>query len=253
MLFCIPVLPESKASNWELIGTLLNGTLKSIANQSLSRSQVIIAAHTLPPNFDPQGLDITVLQAKWDVNKIAHLPFRDKSRKKYLLGAEVFRRGGGYTMLLDADDRIHRSFVEYVYNENNPNGYIVERGYAYDYLNRIVAPIPGAWPKPFHFYCGSCTVLNLQRNEAEATSDSSIPGWEHAQSLLTINHPKWKEDGKKRGLPFHEFPFHAAMYFQNTSENSHVKIDGKRRSEVEENIEKHQIPLTQEIVDDFAL
>ncbi len=61
-----------------------------------------------------------------------------------LLGA-VRKLGGGYVMMLDADDLVSNRLVEYVLNDKDPHGYIVEVGYAYDWKANLIAPIPGVW------------------------------------------------------------------------------------------------------------
>ena len=249
MFFCIPLLPKAKAHDWNLIGTLLNGTLRSLANQRLQRLEVILAAHDIPNNFDAQGLTITHLEPHWTPESIGDDPYRDKNGKKQLLGAEVGRRGGGYAMILDADDRVSDQLVNYVYRKTNPHGYIASTGYAFDYGNRAIAPLPGAWPKAFHFYCGSCAVWNLTPEELPRSPTDGGPNrWNDLRS-----HVRWFPDSVRAERPLLRFPFPAVAYFQNTGENNHAKVNETRKNEAAVNILANQVPLTPELIREFAL
>jgi hypothetical protein len=249
MIFCIPVLPKAKASNWDDVVALFNGTLRSLQNQTSKDFSVVVGCHDRPELHGAYDFPVTFLQARWPVLPPEAGPYKDKGWKRELLAAEVKRRGGGYFMMLDADDLLHRDFVAHVLREKAPHGYIVEEGYGLDHRNRSVAEIPGAWPKPFHFYCGSCAVLALGPEELPEGVRRTPDG---IFSRLK-SHVHWKQVMLDAGRPLAPFPFRAAAYVLNHGENNHSRVNAGRDDKVEAMMRKGGAPIPDSFLQDFGL
>lgn len=245
MFFCIPLLPRGKAADWALIGRLLDGTLRSLAGQTRGGFEVLLARHELPDGFDDHGVPITHIEADYAPDLSRGSGSRDRGRKKRLMEREVARRGGGYVMSLDADDRVSNRLVAHVEDVADPHGYVAETGWALSYASRQIAPLPGAWPGPFSYYCGSCAVLKVSPDDLE---DRPGAYWRELGS-----HVRWAKRSADAGRPLSPFPFPAVVYLQNTGENNHAKIDSTRKSEAEVVIDAAAVPLTSALVDEFAL
>ena len=133
--FCIPLMPRVNASDWTQVCKVFNQTLRSIANQTNKSFRILLAAQDKPDIAPDLKLEIVHLVPRWKVESDAEGKGRDKRWKRKLLLGTVRKLGGGYVMMLDADDLVSNRLVDYVLNDGDPYGYIVEVGYAYDWMS----------------------------------------------------------------------------------------------------------------------
>lgn len=247
MLFCIPLLPKERSHDWSRVGSLLSDTFRSLANQRSRRFEVLLCAHEVPDNLDTHGVPLHHVAPDWKPDE-QRRPRADKDWKIRLLGAEARRRGGGFVMQLDADDLLSDRLVEHVYAADDPNGYVLDTGYLLDRETGAIAPVPGAWPEPFDFYCGSCAVFrmtpdDLPRDRFEETSRWTTLGGHHF----------WKKRARKAGRPLAPFPFPAAIYVQNNGENLQDRREATRNEFARTCINAAALADTTVIRREFAL
>src|SRR5215218_9237490 len=126
--FCIPLMPKANASDWGQVSKVFNQTLRSLNNQTNRSFQVLLAAQDMPELAPDLKLDIVHLASPWTVDNDIKSKWRDKRWKRTLLLRTVRERGGGYVMMLDADDLVSNRLVDFVLNDGDLNGYIVESG-----------------------------------------------------------------------------------------------------------------------------
>src|SRR5262245_21851349 len=124
--FCIPLLPKANAADWGQVSKVFNQTLRSLANQTNKSFQVLLAAQDMPELAPDLKLDIVHLVPDWSVENVTSAKLRDKRWKRSLLLRAVRERGGGYVMMLDADDLVSNRLVDHVLKDRDPNGYLVE-------------------------------------------------------------------------------------------------------------------------------
>lgn len=249
MLFLIPIKPRAKSRNWQLVEELLNGTLRSLDGQTDQDYEVIICGHERPSIAEFPGMKVRFIEAPWRPREANKDRDQDKWWKKRVLGAAAREHGAGYVMMLDGDDRVSSHLVEHVHRNADPHGYLVKSGYALDYRSAIIAPLPGVWPKTFDQSCGSCAIWKLAPDDLPRTfQDKSANYWDQIRSHRGI-----EQLGIKSGRPLTEVPFPAAVYTQNTGENSHDKVLRDRAAMVAKEIAAHQLPLSDEIVAAFGL
>lgn len=249
MLFLIPIKPRAKARNWPLVEELLNGTLRSLAAQTDRDFRVILCAHERPDVDTPPGVDLRFIEATWRPGAASKDRDQDKWWKKRMLGAAAREHGAGYVMLLDGDDRVSDRLVEHVRGRASPHGYLINTGYALDYRSARVGPLPGVWPKSFDQACGSCAIWNLAPDDLPSRHDDKGANyWDEIRSHRGI-----ERLALERGRPLEPVPFPAAIYAQNTGENTHDKVLRDRAAAVAADIAAHQVPLTDALVKEFAL
>jgi hypothetical protein len=251
--FCIPLQPKANAKNWERVCAVLNQTLRSIQNQINQSFTVFIAGQDEPDIEADIAIKINWLEANWIVQDLNNEKLRDKRRKRILLLRAVRQAGGGYVMMLDADDLVSNKLVDYVLTDRNPNGYIIEKGYAYDWGNGCIAPIPGAWSKTFDSVCGSCSVIKFGLQDLPLPRGAEADEGSPNLATQLKQHSQWKHVMSDLGRPLAVVPFPAAVYVLNHSNNLHYSIKAMRQQEVPLRIAKRKLPVTPELSREFSL
>ncbi len=251
--FCIPLMPKANAGDWGQVCRVFQQTIRSLEAQSNQKFKVLLAAQDIPEFFPEIDLDIVHIHTPWKVEDDKSHKLRDKRWKKNALLRQVRQAGGGYVMMLDADDLVSRNVVDYALSERDPNGYIIESGYAYDWKADLIAPIPGVWGKSFDSVCGSCSIIYFSKEDLPppTSQDSSEDGQYLAASLK--QHAHWKHVMAEAGRPLRPIPFPAAVYVLNHDNNLHYSIAPDRRAQVPRKIKSRQVPITAELRAEFSL
>jgi hypothetical protein len=253
--FAIPVAPYTSDEQWSVVDALLAFTLRSIFNQSDSNFTAYICGHQKPPCLDrvefkqAKFLEATFPQPQTDKERR-----RDKRNKRLRIATEVRRRGGGYFMYLDADDLVHRSLVQHVRKDDNRVGYLAPTGYALDFGNRRLAPIPGAWRKPFNEVCGSSGILFYEPDDLPATetvTDADV----HRLYFRIRNHLSFSEEDIRPGRRLQPIPFPSVIYTINHPQNLSNRLvrTEERQRDLIDSVRKRAVPNVHEIAPDFAL
>jgi predicted O-methyltransferase YrrM len=216
--FAIPVAPRRDAEQWARVNELLALTLGSIRNQSDDRYVIHVCAHERPAALDdPANAAVRFIQVDFPRPADDRTKRRDKRQKRWQIARAVREMGGGYFMHMDADDLVHRDLVRYILGDHNENGYVIREGYALDFGNRRVAPIPGAFRKGFNRVCGSSGVMYLLPGDLP-----SMPYNEKQGTTLfeRITSHKYYEDGNgRKDRPLTSVPFPAGVYMLNNGVN----------------------------------
>jgi len=250
--FCIPLMPRVNASNWTQVCNVFNQTLRSIANQTNKSFRILLAAQDKPDIAPDLELDIVHLVPRWKVESDAEGKGRDKRWKRKLLLGTVRNLGGGYVMMPDADDLVSNRLVDYVLNDADPHGYIVEVGYAYDWKANLIAPIPGVWGHGFDSVCGSCSIINFKPEDLPSLHKGSDATADYLSKHLK-GHSQWKHVMRDAGRPLKSVPFPAAVYVLNHDNNLHFSAKPRRQVAVPRKIRSRQVPLTADLVKEFSL
>jgi FkbM family methyltransferase len=248
MLFAISLASQKAAADWDLTSDLLRRTLRSVINQSDGRWRVIVCGHEKPELAEFGDPRIMFVEA--DIDPPAHSgQFRkDKMWKRRLLGSFLRDLGGGYFFPLDADDLIHKDLVQSVLEGDNRRGYRVERGYAQDFSNQRLAPVPGVWSVPFDRVCGSSAVLYFNADELprDGRSDPDL------YFNLFQSHAYWPIVAEEYGRPLETLPFPAAVYVVNHSQNLSFGLQraGERTRNIIASIERRALPDGHKVLHD---
>jgi hypothetical protein len=163
LTFAVAVTPARDAADLDFRRRMLAATLASLFAQTDGAFRVMIACDTpavidFPP--DPR-LEIVPFRSR--SRKSRRGAHRDQAARMFAMARRMAARGGGYFMPVDMDDFVSRDLVAFVRAHPDPNGYIIEKGYALDGVSNRAAPIydVGAPAGPFHKACGTCAIINL--------------------------------------------------------------------------------------------
>lgn len=152
--FVIPLRSRATSKDWDLVCQLLRNSLASILNQTNPDFRVVISCADVPDLGSIVDDRIEIISNAYPVPHDFLAMALDKRAKKRAAGAEIGRRGGGYVMLVDADDLVSARIVEHVLSDDNRQGYYVENGFAYYSHSHRLEPL-----QEFYKKCGSCYVV----------------------------------------------------------------------------------------------
>jgi len=163
--FGITLASSRSVADWERTVALLRGTLCSVIQQSSPAWRVIIAGHEMPelPEIEHPQVEFLSINAFRPTHPSK---FRaDKARKRHAIGQRLRQLGGGLLMQLDADDLVANDLVSECLRISHPHGYILTKGYVYDWQSHNLAPVPGVWPLDLDRVCGSCAVVRYDEED----------------------------------------------------------------------------------------
>ena len=252
--FAIPIAPYHHPEQWGHLSTMLAETLRSVLNQRNPNFRAFVAGHERPDVLDTvDDPRIEFIDVGFDKPTSSDERRRDKRYKRWAIAARFRKLGGGYFMYLDADDYVHRDLTEYVLTDDNKAGYFIADGYALDYRNRVLAPIPGAWRKPYNHVCGSSGIVYFEEED--------LPKMPYPDQKLRLNnyfkirnHLSF-EDVSLRGILSAPIPFPAGIYNVNNALNLSNELvrSEERQEQLIAGIAKRRIKDTAQISEDFGI
>jgi len=227
--FGIPLRSKFSSNNWEIVSKLFNRTLWSVYNQKTNYLfKIIVVCHELPElekKYDKNVVEFHQVSTPYPQNLKEQM--NDKGYKVHVIGKIIRDYGGGFTMIVDADDLISNKIVEFVYKNIKLNnfGWYVSVGYCF-YLDKIRLNIAPKFPS------GSNTIINYTRellpSNMENAWKSSVP--ENEFIIIKGHSRKVKiEACKNIGRPLQALPFKGAIYVLGTGDN-HSTLSGYRSS-----------------------
>jgi hypothetical protein len=195
-----------------LVVRLLENTLRSIFNQTLQDFRIVVACHEIPQtsfNGDPRLEFVSI-----DSPRPLFLWERviDKHRKRETALSKLRCKDDAYYMMLDSDDLISSRLIEFVERDKASYGYIVKKGYEWDFSANVVRLAP-----EFQRVSGSCAILRLRPDdipESPLLPENSI-----VRELMNRHHPTWARWLASVGRPLTPLPFRGVTYVMNTVEN----------------------------------
>ena len=145
----------------------------------------------------------------------------DKGYKLSMIGKRVREYGGGYTMIVDADDLISNRIAAYVKQHPGENGFGAEYGYVYNvgdsYVKRMYA---------LDRVCGSCTIIRYDPQELPAALPDGPRDESSVESMIIRRpHSTLQRYMASIGRPVRRIPFPTTVYIRNTGDN-HSMLNG---------------------------
>jgi hypothetical protein len=241
-VFAIPLSSAETVADWAHTERLLEQTLRSLIVQTDPDWTAIIAGHERPdvPALADERIEFVSIDRPRPRDKSK---FRaDKAAKRHALGRRLAQMGGGYFMQLDADDLVRDDFVATVRSGAYPHGAVAARGYALDYINRRLAPVPGAWRLDLHNVCGSCSAVYYTLADlptmAHKTNDQSLPfnmTRQHAYTAVVM---------EEFGRPLERLPEPMVVYLVNHAQNLSFSLQkaGSRGANIVEAVARCALP-----------
>jgi len=168
VFFSVPLAPRIDEEQFASISLLLSSTLRSLQHQTDDDFEVIICGHDKPDIPELADNRVTWMTAKFDRQSDRRAAPKDKQLKRRHTIKEACRRGGGYIMLMDADDLARADLVHTIREINDPFGYLLNNGYAMDRQSMQMAPITAVFNSRFWEMCGSCAAIYLTQEDVDS-------------------------------------------------------------------------------------
>jgi len=242
--FGMRMASRETTQDWPHHLRLLSQTLSSVMRQTDQRFRIIMCGNEvpdLPEIADPRVEFISRPRPLTGTPTVGRL-FADLRARTMTIGRRLRSAGGGYFMTLDCDDLVHRDVVKTVLESRHPNGFIFGTGYVHDWINGLIAPVPGVWPFGLQMMCGSTSMLFLRPEDLPGTRDDPNP----QSDLLfkhTLDHRRVEVELEEFNRPLDQFAFPAVIYVVNHSQNLSFLAErsGVRGETVRRNIRRHAI------------
>ncbi|MCM3033900.1 glycosyltransferase family A protein [Niallia sp. MER 6] len=224
IFFAIPLRSKQTTNNWDKIQKIFNITLRSIYEQLDPNFKVLVACHEIP-NLDIDTDDrLEFIQVDFPTPNNWVEQVYDKAHKKRYLAKRIRELGGGHVMFVDADDIVSNKISQFVNENSEEAGWIINYGYSFDVSSKKVQMVP-----QFYRLCGTCAIMHLDKEDLPDTVT-----YEHVEQerefIFDYSHSEWQiqfENKKKKKLK--SLPFFGAIYITNTGENISTDHEGTKR------------------------
>lgn len=200
--FATPMFEKRRAPNWDIVVKNLKLTVERVRAQSNPNWRMIICSQDVPEGID---FDDRVIFLRYSIK---HYRQSDQLSKLRHIARFIARQycDDGYVFFLDGDDIPHPNLVDFIVNDNNGQGYYIDKGYSADLGAKVILERRehDGKLKPFYLYCGSCSAVrfDVRRNNSNIL-----------HVALRDNHMSTIQDMKNRvGLKLSPIPFPAMIY-----------------------------------------
>ncbi len=228
--FGVTLRSKAVSKDWEHVVRDFRRTLRSICAQTDPDFRVIVACHEIPEaegEYDPR---VEFIQAEIPFPTTPLEMMQDKGYKLSMIGRKIREYGGGYTMIVDADDLVSNRIAAYVNTHPGCNGFASRYGYVHvmgeNCVRRTLHPDQ---------ICGSCTIVNYSVDDLPADLPASPTDAAAKGYILRKPHPAIRPYLASVGRPLEELPFPSTVYMRNTGDNHSMLAGGqlglKRRLE----------------------
>lgn len=246
--FGVTLRSKAASRSWEHVVADFNRTLYSIYRQTDPDFRVIVACHELPALEREYDERIEFLQTDVPVPKTPLEMMQDKGYKLSMIGRRIRELGGGYTMIVDADDLVSNRIAAYVKAHPGQHGFISKYGYIFNqgehWCRRALQPDQ---------VCGSCLIVNYSVDDLPAALPPSPGSPEGKDFILRKPHPSIRPWLEEHGRPVSVIPFPTTVYMRNTGDN-HSMLDGGRlglKRQLEQALQRRI--AVEKIADEFGL
>ncbi|CAA2140262.1 hypothetical protein HYPP_01852 [Hyphomicrobium sp. ghe19] len=204
--FCMPLIGRLASNNWDHVVELLDQTLQSVLTQE-GNIRVLVACNDVPASrfiYDPR---LEFLHVEGAVPQTWGEKIRDKTIKLRRIAEEVCRRGGGYVVMMDADDLVSNRLTRHIASTDNKIGYLFQAGYLFN-----VAGQSFGLTNDFPIHCGTCAVFYVGENDL-------TPGVGVCAIIEQGKHTEYAKHSEAMGRRLEAVPFPAAIYLRHHGDN----------------------------------
>ena len=247
--FGITLRSKAASNDWLKVQKTFNRTLQSVYKQTSDSFKVIVACHDMPVLLNKYDERVEFLTAEVPIPTNTHEMMLDKGWKLSMIARKVRELGGGYVMIVDADDLISNRIAEYVEKHPYENGFLSKYGFIYAegsrYAKRICNP---------YRICGSCSIVNYRPEDLpeempyDLWDDSLKDNW-----IIRKSHRIIPECLEREGRKLAKLPFPSTVYIRYTGDNHSMSggndLGIKRKAEL---FFRKRIPVN-ELEEEFNL
>lgn len=249
--FGIPLKGRKASKDWNVTCSLFRRTLLSVTLQRKNGWRVLVACDEIPPvpaaYLSDDRIEFIVMPARQALS-----PMDDKGRKVNAIAYRHRQNGGGFLMLVDADDLVSNRIAELCEVEN-VNGFCSNAGYLYFEKSRFLRIVKNPWK-----ICGSCTIVNWK---VEDLPPRLVDGAEdlnkfRKQFAVNASHGSIPDLMDSYGRPLSPSPFVISIYSCGNGENNSIRSAKSVIKAAGKNVLRclHPIkPLSARIVEEFSL
>lgn len=247
MYFGIPLRSKKVSKSWDNVTECFNRTLWSVYNQIDKDFKIIVACHEIPTLNKEYDERVEFIQVDSLIPKNKDEMMIDKGHKIHTIAMRIRKLGGGFTMMVDADDLISNRISKYVNENQNENGFVSSNGYYYHMGNKYLK-------KGHKFPNGSSTIVKYSIDdlpnkyyEVDVVSQNSNP------HIIRKHHGDIPKICKENGRTLKKLPFIASVYVRETGDNH--SLIGKRESKfrVIEQMIMPKIKINDKIRNEFSV
>lgn len=219
--FGIRLQSKQVSKDWELVSELFNRTLWSVYNQTDPDFHIIVACHEIPILRHVYDERVEFIQVCAPIPQSHDEMMVDAGYKTHTIAMRIRELGGGFTMMVDADDLISNRVAEFVNKHQQYDGWTTGNLYYYQFGTDYLM-------YGHHFPCTHIIKyfvdeLPSEYPEVMTNNNDSLP-W-----IIRKRHGGLDKACKEAGKKLHKLPFRAYVYVRNTGFN-HSLSGGKKES-----------------------
>ena len=224
--FGIPLRSKETAHNWDKVTDFFNRTLWSVYNQTDPNFKIIMACHDIPELYHEFDDRVEFIRVHAPIPHTKEEMMLDKGYKVHTIGMRIREYGGGFTMMVDADDIQSNRIAEYVNKHPNENGFLSHNGYYWhvgdDYLK-----------KGHKFPNGSSTIVKYSVDDLPSEYyDKMVPSENTNPHIIRKKHGDIPKICDELGRPLSPLPFIASIYVRETGDNHSLMNKNESRFRV---------------------
>lgn len=245
--FGIPLRSKETSKNWDMVSMLFNRTLNSVYNQTNSEFKIIVACHDIPVLNREYDERVEFIKVTSPMPKNKEEMMIDKGHKIHTIAMRIREYGGGYTMMVDADDLISNRIADYVIKNDSENGFISQNGYYYHIGNNYIK-------KGHKFPNGSSTIVKYDINDLpNVYYDNMTTNNNENPHIIRKRHGDIPRICKELGRKLAPLPFIASIYVRDTGDNHSLIGKSESKFRVLEQIIMPKIRINDKIRKEFSI
>lgn len=220
--FGIPLRSKAVSNDWEKVSLYFNRTLWSVYNQTDPDFRVIVVCHDIPKLVHQYDERVEFIQVDAPIPANKDEMMLDKGYKVHTIAMRIREYGGGFTMMVDADDIQSNRIAEYVNAHPEANGFVAHNGYYY-HIGDPFIKLGHKFPN------GSSTIVKYSIEDLpEEHYPTMVPGMNSNPHIVRKQHGDIPRICAELGRPLRPLPFPASIYVRETGDNH--SLMGKNES-----------------------
>ncbi|MDO4301383.1 MAG: glycosyltransferase family 2 protein [Clostridia bacterium] len=213
IFFGIPLRSKAVSNDWEKVSLFFNRTLWSVYNQTDPDFKIFVACHDIPElnhEFDER---VEFIKVDSPVPHTREEMMLDKGHKVHTIGMKIREYGGGFTMMVDADDIQSCRIAEYVNKHSDADGFVSRNGYYYHIGDNYIK-------KGHKFPNGSSTIVKYSVDDLpDKYYDTMVASENSNPHIIRKKHGDIPKICAEMGRPLKPLPFIASIYVRETGDN----------------------------------
>lgn len=211
--FGIPLRSKKVSNDWDKVTEFFNRTLWSVYNQTDPDFRIIVACHEIPSLRHTYDERVEFIQVDAPIPTTLPDMMLDKGFKVHTIGMRIRELGGGFTMMVDADDIQSNRIAEYVHCHQDKNGFVSHNGYYYHVGDDFIK-------KGHKFPNGSSTIVKYSIEDLpDKHYEKMVPNENSNPYIIRKNHGEIPKVCARLGRPLSPLPFIASIYVRGTGDN----------------------------------